>query len=194
MNREQMLENIRAAKPPEAELPVFDSARFETRREKAATFQRNVEAVGGAYIDLRHGEPIATTIQRLYPDAREIISLVEDAPVGTIERSKISSARDLENLDLAIIEGQFGVAENGAVWVTDKHIHHRSIPFIARHVVIVLDREQIVENMHQACARLSSARDPYGVFISGPSKTADIEQSLVIGAHGPLSLTILVRP
>ena len=96
----------------------------------------------------------------------------------------------MERLDLAVIEGQFGVAENGAVWVSDKNFYHRSIPFITSHLIIILREEDFVENMHAACSRLVGFNERYGVFISGPSKTADIEQSLVIGAQGALSVTI----
>ncbi len=46
--------------------------------------------------------------------------------------------------------------------------------------------------MHEAMLEIENFNEGYGVFISGPSKTADIEQSLVIGAQGPLSLTVFL--
>jgi L-lactate dehydrogenase complex protein LldG len=46
--------------------------------------------------------------------------------------------------------------------------------------------------MHEACARVAAGPKEYGLFIAGPSKTADIEQALVIGAHGARSCTVFV--
>ncbi len=86
--------------------------------------------------------------------------------------------------------GEFGVAENGAIWVTDADVKHRAIYFIVQHLALILPTDQIVHNMHQAYERATVGSSSLGVFISGPSKTADIEQSLVIGAHGPRSLTV----
>jgi len=98
----------------------------------------------------------------------------------------------LEDVDIAIARGDFAVAENGAVWVTDRDMTHRAILFITQHLVLVVPRDQVIDNMHQAYERLSFAGAGFGVFLSGPSKTADIEQSLVIGAHGPRSLTVFL--
>ena len=84
------------------------------------------------------------------------------------------------------------MAENGAVWVIDRHVRQRAIFFIPQHLALVVPREKIVHNLHEAYRRLAFDGPGFGVFISGPSKTADIEQSLVIGAHGPRSLTVIL--
>ncbi|MDE3058903.1 MAG: LUD domain-containing protein [Bacteroidota bacterium] len=193
MSRDPIIEKIRNAKPPDSSLPEIDVSRFSDESGKAETFIRNLESVGGRVVHISSRREISPQIAALFPDAKEIVSCVEGVDCGTIDTGKISSAKELEKLDLAIIEAHFGVAENGAVWVTDKNFFHRSIPFIAAHVVVVLQQEKIVENMHEACARLNEFHEGYGVFISGPSKTADIEQSLVIGAQGPLSLTVFLE-
>jgi L-lactate dehydrogenase complex protein LldG len=78
------------------------------------------------------------------------------------------------------------------VWVTDEGVPHRAIYFIAQHVALVVPASRVVHNMHEAYERLRFERAGYGCFISGPSKTADIEQSLVIGAHGARSLTVIL--
>jgi L-lactate dehydrogenase complex protein LldG len=96
----------------------------------------------------------------------------------------------LEPVDFAIMPGVFGVAENAAIWVTDRELPLRVLYFIVQHLALVIPADSIVDNMHQAYERLSFARAEFGAFIAGPSKTADIEQALVIGAHGPRSLTV----
>lgn len=99
---------------------------------------------------------------------------------------------DLEDLGLAILDGQFGVAENGSIWMEDSNLGLRALPFITEHLVIVLDRNNLVETMHQGYERIGNATSGFGLFIAGPSKTADIEQSLVIGAHGAKSLRVVL--
>jgi L-lactate dehydrogenase complex protein LldG len=99
---------------------------------------------------------------------------------------------DFADLDLAILEGQFASAENGAIWLDESNLDLRAIPFITAHLVIVIRNENIVGNMHEAYARIGMAKSGFGVFIAGPSKTADIEQSLVVGAHGAMSLRVVI--
>ena len=99
---------------------------------------------------------------------------------------------ELEDLNLAILEGQFGVAENGAIWLDDRQLPHRVLPFITEHLVIVLNRSQLLPTLHQAYERIGNTESGFGLFVAGPSKTADIEQSLVIGAHGAKSLRVIL--
>jgi L-lactate dehydrogenase complex protein LldG len=104
----------------------------------------------------------------------------------------ITDPHDLETLNLAIIEGDFAVAENAAIWVSEKHIPHRVLPMITQYLAIVVKKSDIIANMHHAYERVKVDETGFGTFISGPSKTADIEQSLVIGAHGARGLTVYV--
>ncbi|RZS96453.1 LutC/YkgG family protein [Cecembia calidifontis] len=104
-----------------------------------------------------------------------------------------SDAHELNELEIAIIQGQFGVAENGAIWLTDENLGLRALPFITEHLVIVMDEKSLVSNMHEAYQRIGAQHSGFGLFIAGPSKTADIEQSLVIGAHGAKSLRVVLK-
>jgi L-lactate dehydrogenase complex protein LldG len=98
----------------------------------------------------------------------------------------------LERIQVAILEAEFGVAENGAVWITEKSMIDRALPFICENLVLIIKKENILSTLHEAYDRIDNCEYNYGTFISGPSKTADIEQSLVLGAHGAKSMTVFI--
>jgi len=155
-------------------------------KNKFETFAAMLESVGGKAL-LISKEDLDKTIQEIYPNEKVIASNVDFCTLGNFQANSFENARDLEDIDLAIVKGHFAVAENGAVWVKNEENRHRALYFIAQNIVIVIDEKNIVNNMHEAYEKLSFDKAGFGVFISGPSKTADIEQSLVIGAHGPKS-------
>lgn len=98
----------------------------------------------------------------------------------------------LKQIQLSVLEAKIGVAENGAMWIDESNFPHRAIPFITQDLVLIINQSDLVSNMHEAYQRINISESGYGVFISGPSKTADIEQSLVIGAHGAKSLQVFI--
>ena len=89
------------------------------------------------------------------------------------------------------------MAENAAVAVEGKYVRVRALPFLCEELVLLLDLGAIVSNMHEAVSRMpaDATRFHHFTWISGPSKTADIEQTVVLGAHGPRSLVVVgIRP
>ncbi len=137
-------------------------------------------------------ERIASIVRRTYPEARRIASnLPEAASCATFNPDELEDPRDLAGTDVAIVRGAFGVVENGAVWIP-RAFRHKAMLFIPEALVILLDRKQIVCNMHEAYARKDFDTYDFGSFIAGPSKTADIEQALVIGAHGARDVTVIL--
>lgn len=117
------------------------------------------------------------------PDLEDIAELV----------SKEQTAHSYESVELAVIQSGLAVAENGAVWLTEQDMGHRVIPYICQHLAVIVKAENIVSTLHKAYEKIG-VEDSYGFagFIGGPSKTADIEQALVLGAHGPLTMTVIV--
>jgi len=136
-------------------------------------------------------EKLEDCIRQLFSTAT-IIASTTNLFTGNVDLNTIQTPIELENIDVAVIPAQLGVAENGAVWVTERDCVHRVLPFITQHLVIVLHKNTIVPTMHEAYHNIKVNETGFGVFIAGPSKTADIEQSLVIGAQGARSLTIVL--
>ena len=110
---------------------------------------------------------------------------------ATFHPDDVASSADLDGTDVAIINGRFGVCENGAVWI-QQDVEQRAIYFISEALVILVDKNKLVNNMHEAYTRIDTGKYGYGVFISGPSKTADIEQALVMGAHGAKEVIVIL--
>ena len=121
-----------------------------------------------------------------------VVSRIDGLP-GNLDLASITDPLQLAGVDLTILPAQLGVAENGAMWVSETEMIFRVLPFITQHLILVLERGKLVATMHQAYRRIEIGATGFGVFIAGPSKTADIEQSLVIGAHGPRSLAVVLR-
>jgi L-lactate dehydrogenase complex protein LldG len=191
-SKEDILQAIRKNKPAQtaiAPLPAFSSPKGNLIQ----LFQESVKLAGGEVLVVEKLEELQNIIRKKFPDVNPQYCI---GPAEIIdEKTQFSAVNDphaLEQLELAIFEGKMGVAENGAVWVSEAQLAHRAAPFITQHLVLLLKRDQIVWNMHQAYEKLGKDLPGFGVFIAGPSKTADIEQSLVLGAHGPISLTVFL--
>jgi len=109
-----------------------------------------------------------------------------------VDTRDTAEVADVRQTGLVIVEAAFGVAENGAVWIDPKARYPRELLTLAENVAVVLKKDAIIPTMHEAYGRLDFSGISYALFMAGPSKTADIEQSLVIGAQGPRSLTVLL--
>ncbi|MFP6654684.1 MAG: LUD domain-containing protein [Myxococcota bacterium] len=103
-----------------------------------------------------------------------------------------TSDHDLGSLDLCVASADFAVVENGAVWQRPTTARERAAMLLANHLILVVEASQLVATLHQAYDRIGTTSPGFGWFLCGPSKTADIEQSLVLGAHGPCSMNLIL--
>ncbi|WP_025126194.1 LutC/YkgG family protein [Myroides odoratimimus] len=190
-SRNQILNNIRRNTKQVFDKPQMNLSAIEFD-DKLTQFIEVSKAVGGDAIILKEGEDINEVIRTLYPEAKEIASVVNGIHLTTLDPDSVESPNDLNNVDLAIVEGAFGVCENGCIWLPQQ-LKHKALYFITQYLVIVLDRSKLVNNMHEGYKLITPSEKGFGVYISGPSKTADIEQALVVGAHGPKGLTVILR-
>ena len=188
-SRQAILDAIGRNKPQATALPELLS--FPSDEDLVAKYTQSVTLNGGTAMEVDSLEDIQAYIQENFLDNLQIVSLIEEIP-GTVEISSITNPHDLETVELAVVKGEVGAVENAAIWVSEKNLPHRVLPFITQHLIIILEKANLVPNMHEAYRRINVKETDYGVFIAGPSKTADIEQSLVIGAHGSRSLTVFL--
>jgi len=193
-SRNTILRELRAAVPESSPIPNLPvRGPWQTFDDPLGRFSELLTMVGGTCVRVRNIADANTVLQQVdaWNSAVVRCSLVSGVGDSTIDLNAVDDPHQLENVEFAVLPGQFGVAENGAIWVTDHGIPHRVLFFLSQHLSIVISSSQIVHNMHEAYARIEPQQHAFAGFISGPSKTADIEQSLVIGAHGARSITVL---
>lgn len=190
MSRAKILKAIQNNKPSHIPLPDSGLYRFSNHGDLLSEFEKRANLAGAKLTRLANTE-IAETLQNIFPNAQKVLSLVPELK-GNCCLEDFNTAQELAALDVVVVHGAFGVAENAAIWLNEELIQTRVLPFITDKLVIVLSIKDIVDNMHSAYALLAHQPKTFGVFISGPSKTADIEQSLVIGAHGAVQLDIFL--
>lgn len=189
-SRDRMLERLRAQALPEVALPALEGV-FPHHGNVVQAFGEAVELAAGKLVVASERGGVAACAEELCRTllAERLCSLTPEVS-NTVALTR--KAHSYESVDLLVARAQFGVAENGAVWVDDAACPQRSLFFLAEHVMLLLSASELVHTMHEAYARITLGARPFGCFISGPSKTADIEQALVVGAHGPRSLTIVL--
>lgn len=194
-SKEDILQKYRTNVGQRYDMPRLDDIIATTYPEPLVQFVKMSEAVGGQVIEVDEGRDINTLIRELYPDAKEIASNLSEITIATRNPDTVADASSLNGTDVGIIRGQLGVAENGCIWIPQQ-MKEKAVCFISEHLVILLPKSQIVHNMHEAYRRIlfDPTYDGYGTFISGPSKTADIAQVLVMGAQAARSVTILLMP
>ena len=186
-SRQHILEAVSRNQPdllPVPEVPDFRNKPVDLVKLFVETAQTTGSSVM-QYADFENW------IREHFPEGKLVASTVPQWK-GNLNWESTKHPLDLALVDLAIIPGVVAAAENGAIWVRDTDCRFRVLPFIAQHLMIFLKKENIVENMHRAYQQITVDETGFGVFIAGPSKTADIEQSLVIGAQGARSLTVVL--
>ena len=190
-SKEDILNKYRANVREKFDMPDLSDIAATTYPDPLLQFMNMTKSVGGNAIEVEKGRDINELIKKLYPDAKEIASNLPEITIATRNPDEVGRARDLNGTDVGIIRGSFGVAENACVWIPQQ-MKEKAVCFISENLVILLDKKQIVNNMHEAYQRIEFNDYGYGTFISGPSKTADIAQVLVMGAQAARSATVLL--
>lgn len=186
-SRETILNRINSIESAFIQLPNLNENRGEVGN-LLPQFVESLKTVGAEVIQLPEGSDAFDFVTENYPDVIRF-----DSADNWKKYGPECPLQELDRIESVVISGLLAVAENGAIWVDNTCFPHRIIPFITQHLILKVNARDLVPTMHEAYQHISFDNVSYGVFIAGPSKTADIEQSLVIGAHGPKALTMIIE-
>lgn len=187
-----ILEKIKQNQPSTiSELPNLTFLGLDTF-DIFETYKTVLRNIGGDFVEVKDYNDVIEFVKKNYDvEKRMITTLPELAELAKTDWLN-DDPHTLENVELTLIKAHFGVAENSALWVTDGILGQRVAPFITQYLAIIVNKNDILATMHQAYDRIGGQEYGFGTFIAGPSKTADIEQSLVLGAHGARGLIVFL--
>jgi L-lactate dehydrogenase complex protein LldG len=189
-SRERILSALHPLRNDSSPLPALKA--FDQSFDIVTKFSDVLKSIGGKVIPVKSTEEIIEHIQKDFGPPKRIVSTLPDFSSIAEVNKQYADLTSLHDVDLFIIRSSLGVAENGSVWLTEQDTHERVLPFISSNVAVIIDQRHIVPTMHQAYQQIGHAEYGFASFIAGPSKTADIEQSLVLGAHGAITMRVFI--
>lgn len=191
-SRDSILEKIKQNQPSTvSELPNLTFLGLDTF-DILEKYKTVLKGIGGDFVEVSNYAEIIDFVKKNYAAGKRMITTIPElAEIATLDWFNVDP-HTLEDVELTLVKAHFGVAENSALWVTDDILGQRVSTFIPQYLAIIVNKKDIVATMHQAYDRIGNQEYGFGTFIAGPSKTADIEQSLVLGAHGARGLTVFL--
>lgn len=191
MKKEELFKKLRDNTTRQFDMPLVNVKGIQYK-DTYAQFKAMCQQMGANVAEANKTDDLDQLLRNLYPEARTFASNLPFIHLATKNPDTVEEAAELNGTDVGIVMGQTGVAENGCIWIPQT-MKEKAIMFISEYLVIFIDRQDIVDNMHQAYARIKmDPRYNFGSFISGPSKTADIEQALVMGAQAARGVTVVI--
>lgn len=189
MEKDELFRILRLNTTRQFDMPEI-SGRGLTYPDAVRTFVETSCSVGCRVIEASSGDDLNEIIRQTYPECKVLASNVKGIKADR-NPDTVYEAQELNGTEVGVVEGQVAVAENGCIWVPQT-MKERAVCFISEQLVILVHCDQVVSNMHEAYARIQMTEYGYGCFISGPSKTADIEQALVMGAQAARGVTVIL--
>ncbi|MCP2091556.1 UNVERIFIED_ORG: L-lactate dehydrogenase complex protein LldG [Paraburkholderia sediminicola] len=187
--REAFLAKVREAQPParpRPDAPLFASAGGDLR----ARFTTALQAMGGTCVEAPAAGDVLALIRERFGDAASVASATPEVP-GTRVITAETEPASLQDIEVGVVRGRFGVAETGSVWFSEREYVVNSLGYIVQHLVVLLDPAQLLDGLQDVYRRDDFRDARYAALVTGPSATADIEGVLIRGAQGVRSLTVV---
>lgn len=197
--RKDIIESCRASIKTRYERPSLGDLDPVEYADVLLKFIAQAESVGCNVVSADSEDEIDHIIETVYPDAKVIASNLKAVRNATENPDEVADAQTLDHTDVGVVRAFLGVAENGSVWIPQT-MKERDVCFISENLVAVMQESAVVSNMHEAYKKITEKKygyedfceSGYGVFIAGPSKTADIAQVLVKGAQAARGMTLVL--
>ncbi len=191
-SRDEILARVRRNQPAAQPLPPLPSFDREIKAP-LATFKANLLRMGGKFVEAPAAGGLTAAVRGLFPAAKVICSATPEV-AGNRPIEAVQSPAELHDVDVGVVRAAYGVVETGSLWLTNREFRVEALGFLSQHLVVLLDPSMLVATMHDAYRRRADFAAAYGVFMTGPSATADIEGVLIHGAQGIRSLTVIPVP
>jgi L-lactate dehydrogenase complex protein LldG len=189
--RDEILGSVRRNQPAHRELPEVPTFHRQSR-QLISVFSEALIYMSGEFVE-RPPSDFSVYLRSKFPDAKIICSAVREYP-GNRTPEHYSTWSEASEIDVTIVRSPLGVAETGSVLLTERELHVNTIAFLARDIVILLDPENIVENIHDAYSHRAFREAKYAVLMTGPSGSADIAGETVHPAQGVKTVTVIMWP
>ena len=174
------------------------------------SFKENLEAVNGHCIVARNELEIVRALTKIITglqatnlkgrrialsNAPVVERLVNLIAVEIDELCIAPSAADLFSVDVGITTAQAAIAETGTLVLDSSSERHRLTSLVPPVHIAIVDATQIHQTLGETLSALQrdGELNPIVTFVTGPSRTADIELTLAIGVHGPQELYVIVN-
>lgn len=190
-SREKILQAVLSNQPSPCELPNTSMFKGDSN-DLVQKYMDVFKTIGGSAFLVDDIAAVKILIAENFDTSKRIVTTLPELSDSFELISITVDPHSYNDIELALIKAHFSVAENGAVWLTEEVMGQRIIPYICQHLAVIVQAENIVPTLHEAYEKIGEGNYGFGGFIGGPSKTADIEQALVLGAHGPLSMTVFI--
>jgi L-lactate dehydrogenase complex protein LldG len=188
--RNTILDSVRKNQPTSRSMPQIPYFGIDDTKDLVELFTQGVMRMAGAVIQDAIPD-LDDFVHHRFPDAKVICSAVPECK-GAIRPKELTHWPEASKIDVSIVRSPLGVAETGSVLLSDVELQINTIAFLSHDLVVLLDPDQIVQNIHNAYQHPYFKARPYSLLMTGPSGSGDIGGITVHPAQGVKTLTIVL--